>query len=46
MFCDLRALFIASVVFFKQVIQEERRVLAVFPVFLFYTFIAWMILLQ
>jgi hypothetical protein len=36
----------ASVVFMIQVIKEERRVLAVFPVFFFYTFIAWMILLQ
>jgi len=36
----------ASVVFFKQVIKEERRVLAVYPVFFFYTFIAWMVLLQ
>jgi hypothetical protein len=29
-----------------QVIKEERRSLAVYPVFFFYTFIAWMILLQ
>ncbi|KAJ1436089.1 YIPF6like protein putative, partial [Ochromonadaceae sp. CCMP2298] len=36
----------ASVVFMEQVIQEERRTLAVFPVFFFYTFIGWMILLQ
>lgn len=36
----------ASVVFMIQVIKEERRLLAVFPVFFFYTFIAWMILLQ
>jgi len=36
----------ASVVFMIQVIKEERRVLAVFPVFFFYTFIGWMILLQ
>jgi protein YIPF6 len=36
----------ASVVFMAQVIKEERRALAVFPVFFFYTFIAWMILLQ
>eukprot|EP01035_Chromulina_nebulosa_P019154 gene19154-24996_t len=36
----------ASVVFMIQVIKEERRPLAVFPVFFFYTFIAWIILLQ
>jgi protein YIPF6 len=36
----------ASVVFMNQVICEERRMLAVYPVFFFYTFIAWMILLQ
>lgn len=33
----------ASVVFMQKVIGEERRALAVFPVFLFYTFIGWMI---
>jgi protein YIPF6 len=33
----------ASVVFMQKVIHEERRTLAVFPVFLFYTFIGWMI---
>ena len=36
----------ASVVFMGNVIKEERKTLAVFPVFFFYTFIAWMILLQ
>mmetsp|Transcript_39667 Transcript_39667/g.78951 ORF Transcript_39667/g.78951 Transcript_39667/m.78951 type:complete len:196 (-) Transcript_39667:227-814(-) len=36
----------ASVVFMEQVIKEERRLLAVFPVFFFYTFIGWMVLLQ
>lgn len=36
----------ASVVFMVKVIKEERRLLAVFPVFFFYTFIGWMILLQ
>eukprot|EP01036_Dinobryon_divergens_P028830 gene28830-37837_t len=36
----------ASVVFMMQVIKEERRTLAVYPVFFFYTFIGWMILLQ
>jgi protein YIPF6 len=37
---------VASVVFMVQVIKEERRALAVFPVFFFYTFIGWIILLQ
>jgi hypothetical protein len=36
----------ASVVFMQQVIHEERRTLAVFPVFLFYTFIGWMVLVN
>jgi hypothetical protein len=36
----------ASVVFMERVVKEERRLLAVFPVFLFYTFIAWLIILQ
>lgn len=36
----------ASVVFMVQVIKEERRMLAVYPVFFFYTFISWLILLQ
>jgi len=36
----------ASVVFMVQVIKEERRLLAVYPVFFFYTFIGWLILLQ
>ena len=36
----------ASVVFIKNIISEERATLAVFPVFFFYTFIGWMILLQ
>ncbi len=36
----------ASVVFMQQVIHEERRTLAVFPVFLFYTFIGWMIMVN
>lgn len=34
----------ASVVFMVKVIKEERRILAVFPVFFFYTFISWMII--
>lgn len=36
----------ASVVFIKQIIVPERKVLAVYPVFFFYSFISWMILLQ
>ena len=36
----------ASVVFMNNVVKEERRLLAVFPVFFFYTFISWLILLQ
>jgi hypothetical protein len=38
--------FVASAVFMVQVIKEERRTLAVYPVFFFYIFIGWMILLQ
>jgi protein YIPF6 len=34
----------ASVVFMQQIISEERKLLAVYPVFMFYTFLAWMIL--
>jgi hypothetical protein len=36
----------ASAVFMYNVVKEERRALAVFPVFFFYTFISWLILLQ
>lgn len=36
----------ASVVFMGEVISPERKSLAVFPVFFFYTFISWMILVQ
>lgn len=36
----------ASVVFMERVVKEERRLLAVFPVLLFYTFISWLIILQ
>jgi hypothetical protein len=39
-------MFVASVVFIGQVIKEERKSLAVYPVLLFYTFIAWLILVQ
>lgn len=35
----------ASAVFIGQYIAAPRRVLAVFPVLFFYTFLAWMILL-
>lgn len=35
----------ASSVFIGQYIQRERRFLAVFPVFFFYTFLGWLILL-
>lgn len=35
----------ASSVFMGQYIQRERRFLAVFPVFFFYTFLGWLILL-
>ena len=38
--------YVASVVFMTQVIKEERRTLAAYPVFFFYTFISWLILLQ
>ena len=36
----------ASVVFMKQIIAPERKVLAVYPVFFFYTFISWMVLIS
>lgn len=36
----------ASVVFMGEVISPERKTLAVFPVFFFYTFISWMIVVQ
>ena len=35
----------ASVVFIGQFIREDRRGLAVFPVFFFYLILAWMILI-
>ncbi|KAJ8601747.1 hypothetical protein CTAYLR_006741 [Chrysophaeum taylorii] len=35
-----------SVVFFSEVIAADRRALAIYPVFGFYAFIAWMILIQ
>lgn len=36
----------ASVVFMAQMVPTERKVLAVFPVFLFYVVISWMIVLE
>jgi len=36
----------ASVVFISQIINSERKALAVYPVFFFYTFISWMVLIQ
>ena len=38
-------LHLASVVFMSQIIIPERKVLAVYPVFFFYAFIAWMVLM-
>ena len=35
----------ASVVFIGQFISEERKTLAVYPVFFFYIFLSWMILI-
>mmetsp|Transcript_44123 Transcript_44123/g.134374 ORF Transcript_44123/g.134374 Transcript_44123/m.134374 type:complete len:93 (+) Transcript_44123:484-762(+) len=35
----------ASTVFIGQYIRRERRFLAVYPVFFFYTFLGWLILL-
>ena len=35
-----------SVVFFSEIISQERRVLALYPVFGFYAFLSWMILIQ
>ncbi|CAM9370324.1 unnamed protein product [Heterosigma akashiwo] len=36
----------ASVVFIGQIISPQRKLLAVYPVFFFYTFISWMVLIQ
>ncbi|CAM9171976.1 unnamed protein product, partial [Phaeothamnion confervicola] len=36
----------ASVVFIQEIIITERKALAVYPVFFFYAFLGWMILLQ
>jgi len=35
----------ASAIFIGQYIKRERRALAVFPVFFYYTFLAWLVLL-
>lgn len=37
---------IASKVFISEIISDERKLLAVYPVIFFYTFISWMIVLQ
>ncbi|CAM9712994.1 unnamed protein product [Ascophyllum nodosum] len=36
----------ASKVFISEIISDERKLLAVYPVFFFYTFISWMIVIQ
>jgi hypothetical protein len=36
----------ASVVFMSQMVPEKRKILATYPVFLFYIFIGWLILVQ
>lgn len=36
----------ASKVFISEIISDERKMLAVYPVIFFYTFISWMIVLQ
>ena len=36
----------ASVIFIGQVISPQRKWLALYPVFLFYTFLGWMVLIQ
>lgn len=36
----------ASVVFMAQLVPPQRKALAVFPVFLFYIVISWMILVE
>ena len=47
-YCHYRVFVVntASVVFVSALISEKRRILAAYPVFLFYVVIAWMILLQ
>ena len=35
-----------SVVFFSEIIEAKRRALAIYPVFGFYAFLAWMILIM
>ena len=46
LYSNLRWFAVASVVFMNGVIVDERRAIAVYPVFIFYTFIAWLIMLQ
>ena len=36
----------ASVVFISEIITPARKVLAVYPVFFFYTFLGWMVIIQ
>ncbi|CAN0491061.1 unnamed protein product, partial [Laminaria digitata] len=36
----------ASKVFISEIISDERKLLAVYPVFFFYTFISWMIVIH
>lgn len=36
----------ASKVFISEIISDERKMLAVYPVFFFYTFISWMIVIH
>jgi hypothetical protein len=36
---------VASVHFIKAMVDEDRRALAMYPVFLFYLFLAWFIIL-
>jgi len=36
----------ASVVFMAEMVNADRRALAVYPVFLFYSFLSWMVLIQ
>ena len=35
----------ASVVFIGQFVEDDRKALAVFPVFFFYSFLSWIILI-
>lgn len=44
--CDLVSCTTASKVFISEIISDERKMLAVYPVFFFYTFISWMIVIH